>query len=96
MNLERFSALWREFQVSGLNQAQFTREKNINYATWQYWKKKNSDPQNLGCFWPVKIKEVETKNEHIKLQFKSFSLEIPQGFNEQDLKKVMTAIQDFI
>lgn len=101
-NLENQLNLWKElmseYKASGKTQAAWCEEKNINLNSFYYWNKKlKKSAYNLPehTSWvPVKIEEETEKSASVLITIKigNASIELPPGFDEEHLGKILKVL----
>jgi hypothetical protein len=86
--------LLSEFKSSSLNQREFCQKHSLVYVTFQSWRRKwGQQAVSLPTF--VKTQPLITKNqesEKFELVTRKFKLNIPQGFQCDDLKNLISAL----
>jgi hypothetical protein len=87
------------WQESGLNQAEYCRQKNLNHHQWGYWKKRFVKTECTTEFIPLALSQPFrglTDHSPIKLIVdEQFKIEIDRGFDPVTLKLLLTALQHF-
>ena len=99
MKLDEWSALFEEWERSGLTQAEFCRRKGIKWHCFHYWRKKLRDgcAKNSGKLELVEVKvrdgdSLRPRTEPFVLERGEWSLKIPAGFDGRGLMVVMNLL----
>lgn len=95
MNLELFKFHWQNCQDSGMSQQKYAESIGINYATWQYWRRKvrqNQTPPISGSFLKIRT-EANSPSPSLRLEVSGVTLWVPGDFDPNHLSAVLHAIR---
>jgi hypothetical protein len=83
-----------DWEASGLSQVDYCRSNKIGLKAFQYWKRKNRSNGNIPALVEVPLRASLPISPHplCLVIGRQFRVEIAQGFNAEDLERVVRVL----